>query len=131
MEEAGFKKINFEPVGEAKSAPKPPEPFVSRRTDTKNMSSRKFPKFGKKWLAVIGVVIALIVIVGAYTSVKAFAIIGQAKKLEAQARVAVAAAKQQNVVAAKDELVKTKTEAEKLQKELNVKFVEIPLFFFS
>ncbi|HVZ67350.1 MAG TPA: DUF4012 domain-containing protein [Patescibacteria group bacterium] len=129
MEETGFKKINFEPVGETKSVSKPPEPFRSTRLQT-NMKSKRFPKINKKVLAIVAVVLGLIVLVGVYSSVMAFGIYKQAKKVEAQARLAAAAAKQQNIVDAKDQLVKTKAEAVKLDQDIkSIGFLRYVPFF--
>src|SRR3990167_1555435 len=106
MEEAGFKKIDLS------STPIATESAFSKSPGKQHkMSGRRFPKFGKKGLGIVGVVLILLAIFGIFTGVQAFGIYKQARKVEAQARLAAAAAKTQNVVLAREELVKTKTEA--------------------
>ncbi len=132
MEDAGFKKIDFDSqkIGSGKDA-KTTSSFSSRRATIQNqsMKKRKFPKFGIKSLGVTGVVIILLVLVGLYSFVQALGIYKQSQKVYVQAKAAAAAAKQENVVLAHDELVKTRTEAQTLQKDLGgigfLKFVPL------
>src|SRR5689334_1381285 len=117
MEDAGFKKIDF--GTDKKTQLKKPSAASARSSQfsIKHMSKRK-TKFGRRGFGIVGVVIALLVLLGIYGIFQGISVYSQAQSLYKQAKLAGAAAKLQNVVLAKDELVKTKTEAEKLQKKL-------------
>ena len=70
--------------------------------------SKRRTKFGKKGFGIAGVVIALLVLLGLYGIFQGITVYTQAQSLYKQAKLAAGAAKLQNVVLAKDELVKTK-----------------------
>jgi hypothetical protein len=73
----------------------------------------------KKHLKVyLGVLIALVALFG-FVGYQSFAVYGHARKVEVQAKVALDALKQQNVVLAKEELQKTQTELHELRTDLN------------
>lgn len=122
MDDTGFKKIEFDvPSPKENIAPTPQ--VVANESGKIDLGApirpmkKKF--FGRKGVKIGAVVIAFLALVLLYTGIQSVRIIGQARKTYAQAKLAAAAAKAQNVVLAKDELVKTKTETEKLQKDLN------------
>lgn len=128
MDDTGFKKIDFDSTPK-KASIRPPQVPKSRgeRLSTNQTPSvavsasmkRKFPKFGKKGFGIASVVIAVLVLVGIYFAIQGIGIYRQSQKVYSQAKAAATAAKGQNVVLARDELVKTKTEAEKLGKSLS------------
>jgi hypothetical protein len=116
MEDAGFKKIEFGPVKKTQSS-RPQTQLRASQFDqspsSKNMSKKRF-RIGKKSIGITGIIIILLVAIGAYVAVQAVSMYTQAQVVYKQAKMAADAAKKQNVVLAKDELVKTKKEAEKL-----------------
>lgn len=94
-----------------KSDPQEERPMARKR--------RKLSLFNKKHLKVyIGVIVALVALFG-FVGYKAFAAYNHAQKVNVQARVAMDAIKQQNVVLAKEELVKTQAEVVELKKDLD------------
>jgi hypothetical protein len=98
-----------------------PQPQVKeqRQKSTMARNKRKFPFFKKKHLKVyIGVFAALVALFG-FVSYQSYAVYNHARKVETQARVAMDAVKQQNVVLAKEELVKTQAEVLELKKDLD------------
>jgi len=130
MDDSGFKKIDFskseirpEMSQDSESVESRRARFTGNSTDVGNINNmakkRGFFKFGKKGIGVAGLVIILLVLLGVYTLVNVFIIAGQAKKVYSQAKLVSAAAKTQNVVTAKAELVKTKAAAESLNKDIN------------
>ncbi len=115
MEESGFKKIDLNPAPSGQPA-KASEPAPASIFDTK-MSKKRF-KFGKKGIGAVGIIVILLVILGAYLAFQVVALAAQAKAVYTQAKAAGAAAKTQNVVLAREQLVKTRDQAEKLQKQI-------------
>lgn len=121
MDDAGFKKIEFN------KNPKIVNPNVKSSTSTnpaQDFSTNMKPKarfsniFGKRGLSVIGVVVIVFILIVSFASWRALAIYKNSQGLYTQAKKAADAAKSQNVVLAREELVKTKDEAGKLRKEL-------------
>ncbi len=80
---------------------------------------RKFFSFKKKNAKIIAGVIAVFVVLLVFLGFKTASIYGNARETYAQAQIAVAAAKQQNVIVAKEELVKTQTEVRELKNDLD------------
>ncbi len=130
MDDSGFKKIDFskseirpEMSQSEASAETRRSRFTGNNGQVGNINSmtkkRGFFKFGKKGIGIAGLVIILLVLLGVYTAVNVFLIAGQAKKVYSQAKLVSAAAKTQNIVVAKEELVKTKAAAENLDKDIN------------
>lgn len=113
MEDIHIQKIDFAQNGII-NAQRSQSLTVNNMAKTKRRNFLKSRK-GKVALAVI----AIFLLSSIYMAVKTFAIYNDAQKTYAQAKVAVAAAKQQNVVLAKDELVKTQNEVDTLQKDIN------------
>ncbi len=117
MEDSGFKKFEFDSSLNQQPAETPGATDVSGYI--RPMKKIKLPKiFGKKGLSVFGVILIIFVLVSAFIGFKAFAIYNKAQGLEVQARKAADAAKSQNIVLAKEELVKTREEALKLEREM-------------
>lgn len=114
-EDKGFKKISVVGLGRIKPQSKEVVRGPMSRKKKKIFSSRKSK-------IVAGVIVFCVLLVG-YIVFNALIISSDFKKTYAQAKVAYAAIKQQNVVTAKDELVKTGTQIKILKKDL------IPLVF--
>ncbi len=109
MDDSGFKKIEFDgPKKEGK--PK-------NLGNSTSIQARPPKLFGNKGLSVIGVVVAILVLFFAFIAWRAFAIYGDSQKVYKQAKVAADAAKNQNVVLAREELTKTKAAAENLRRQ--------------
>ncbi|HRN96788.1 MAG TPA: DUF4012 domain-containing protein, partial [Candidatus Levybacteria bacterium] len=98
------------------------QPQTQAEQQEKSPMARKRKKislFKKKHLKVyIGVIVALVALFG-FVGFKAFAAYNHAQNVNVQARVAMDALKQQNVVLAKEELVKTQAEVVELKKDLD------------
>lgn len=121
----GFKKISFDSdSGSGKSSDPTPStkkdlPLKSNSQNPKTPMRINFPRFsGRRGLGVFGIVIILFVILTAYVGFRAFAVYSKTDKVYDQAKRAADAAKNQNVVLAREELVKTREAAEGLRKEL-------------
>lgn len=114
MENLELKKLditNHSDDSSAKAVEQEKSPMARKR--------KKISIFNKKYLKVyIGVIIALVALFG-FVGYKAFAAYGHAQEVMIKARVAMDAVKQQNVVVAKDELVKTQAEVVELKKDLD------------
>lgn len=128
MDDSGFKKIDFSKSEIRPEMSQTPEDIASRRARlngntaiSPNTMSKKrgFLKFGKRGIGIAGAIVILLVLIVVYTTINVILITGQAKKVYSQAKLVAAAAKTQNVVVAKEELVKTKTAAENLNKDIN------------
>jgi hypothetical protein len=78
---------------------------------------RKFGK-GKKILAFLFVILTLIVALSAYTAVKAKTVYENSQRTYVQAKLAFNSMKQQNVVRAKEELLKTGKEIDRLKESM-------------
>lgn len=139
MEDSGFKKIEFDsdPIGaDSKSTHSLGPKINSKVNDKKPMvGKRRFSIFNIKSLGIAGVVVIILAILSAFVGFRALAIYQESQKVYKQAKAAADAAKKQNVILAKDELVKTKETAEKLDRELQtiglVKFVPIVGGYYS
>src|SRR5688500_2549508 len=133
MDDAGFKKISFDTPSPKQENINPQ--VVAAESGKIDFNSpikpmkRKFFKIGKRNFGIVGVIAGLLLLVLLYTAFQGFGIYTQSKKTLAQARLAADAAKTQNVELAKVELVKTKAEAEKLDKKISsvgyLKFVPL------
>lgn len=110
MDTKGFEKIDL--VSKADVVPS-----ALREASLRRKKMFSFKKH-KKLLTGIGIVIAVFVLVSIFVGVKTFAVVKQLKKTQAQAKIAYEAIKQQNIVQAKDELVKTQTEIKNLESSL-------------
>lgn len=84
-----------------------------------SMPKRKRKIFKGKNVRVIAAVAAVVLLIAAFLGYKAKVIYADAMRTKAQAQVAVAALKQQDVVVAKEELKKTQTELLTLKKDLD------------
>ncbi len=113
MENLELKKLDINGTApEVKPSKQENQPSMARR-------KRKLFSFKKKNTRIIIGVVALVVLFIGFLGFKAAAIYENAQQAEAQARVAMDAAKQQNVVLAKEELVKTQTEVLELKSDVD------------
>lgn len=119
MDDSGFKKFEFESHPKTPRASSDIADNSSPKKETITMRKRKFFRFNKKGFGIFGVILVVLAIILIYVGIQGIGIYSQARKVYSQAKITSAAAKQQNVVIAREELVKTKTETEKLQKKLN------------
>lgn len=140
MDDSGFKKIEFNNSSSSKTE-ETKKPIINDFgseagfINTKPMKKR-FPKiFGKKGMGILGVVIILLVLVSVFLGIKAFAIYKDSQAVYTQAKKAADAAKSQNIVLAKEELVRTKEAAVKLQKEIGsvsfVKYIPVAAWYYN
>lgn len=125
MEESGsFKKIELNNTLDKKQK-------GTELSSDKSMIKRR--QFGfsrsKKFLAIFGVILVFVLVVGVYIGLRVQAVYKAGQKTYEQAKRAADAAKKQDVMLAYEELVKTKKETEKLKSELtSLSFVSfIPL----
>lgn len=109
MDDSGFKKIEF---NDPKKKGKPKN--LENSTSTQPRLSKLF---NKKGLSVVGVVVVVFVLFFVFIAWRTVAIYGDSQKVVRQARLAADAAKNQNVVLAREELAKTKTAAENLKRQ--------------
>ncbi|OGH18265.1 MAG: hypothetical protein A2868_03370 [Candidatus Levybacteria bacterium RIFCSPHIGHO2_01_FULL_40_15b] len=122
----GFKKINFDTdpamAGSSDSKPssKPQDPSLKPKTESLRTPLKiNFAKFfSLKRLGITGVVLLLLGALILYVAVRAFAVYSKTDKVYDQAKKAVDAAKNQNIILARAELVKTREAAEGLKREL-------------
>ncbi|KKQ96209.1 MAG: hypothetical protein A3C27_02130 [Candidatus Levybacteria bacterium RIFCSPHIGHO2_02_FULL_39_36] len=112
----GFKKIDLD------SGPDSLSQSVSKNSQPEGKSSepmrRRFPKLGKRKLGIIGLIILVLGLVTLYSAFGAFKVLADSKKFYSQVKLASDAAKKQNVILAREELVKSREAAEKLKREL-------------
>lgn len=113
MENLELKKIDLN--GDSKLE----EPNQSSKQPHMARRKRKLISFKSKKTRIIIGVVALFIVFMAFLGFKAYSIYGNARQAEAQARVAMDALKQQNVVLAKDELAKTKNEVTELKSDVD------------
>ncbi len=152
MEDAGFKKIDLDMDSKSGSGVVPASTNTKTRAARETRASsaaskgaanektsqfsikpmgkkKKFSKFNPRNMGILGVIIVILVIFALFTAFKTVVILTQAKKVYTEVKAASAAAKQENVIVAKDELVKTLGETQKLQKDLGgvsyLKFVPV------
>lgn len=124
MDESGFQKIDLI---------KTPEPAPDQKKAQPMTGRRKI--FRLRNLGIVGVILIILALIGAYVAFQGIAIAAGARGVYKQVKVAGDAAKKQNIILAREELVKTKKEAEKLQGKINsisfVKFVPFVGAYFS
>lgn len=108
MEEKGFEKIDLTKKPSHKQEASAPQP----------MNKKKMRLFRSRRSRIIGAVILAIVLLFGYVGINVFIFLGDANKAYAQAKVAYDAIKQQNIVVAKEELVKTQQKVAILKKDL-------------
>lgn len=118
MDDSGFKKIEF---ADQKKENKIISPGTNARKKNLEISSsiqsRLSKLFGKKGLSIVGVIVIIVVLFFLFISWRVFAIYGDSQKVIKLAKSAADAAKNQNVVLAREELIKTKTAAESLKRQ--------------
>lgn len=133
MDDKGFQKLNVSVPVEAQPRDVVRPRAMEARSQRKRRFSFRFPQ--GRVARTLAIVVLLLVLAGAYTSIQAFGAYKQARKVEAQAKVAYDALKAQNIVLAKDELVKTQTEVKELQKDLGsigyMKFVPVAGWYYN
>ncbi len=121
-ETSGFKKIEFD-SGSDEARYKPAVQIKDSRPQQSsfvNILKVRFSSlFGKKGLSLFGAIIIIFVLVSIFVSYKAFAVYSKSQNVYGQVKKAADAAKQQNIVLAREELIKTQKEAEKLKGELS------------
>jgi cell division protein FtsB len=113
MDDRGFQKINLK-ASEDVVSQKPMEASSSKRRRNQRNGKRAIFKH-KKLNIVIGVIIVILI----YSLIQAFSIYKQARKVEAQAKVAYQAVKEQDIAKTKTELQKTNTEIAVLDHKLH------------
>ena len=127
MEEKGFQKIDLSKQEDAVEA----VPMESRAMRRKRRLSPK----QKKILTIGGIVAAVLLIFMVITGVIAFGVYQQAMKVKAQASVAFAKLKEQDIAAARDELDKTQKEVTVLKSKMNglsyLKFVPLASGYYN
>lgn len=114
MDEFGIKKIELK-----STVAKNPEVIPETQSQPKPMAKRRF-KFlrSKRNITIIASVLGVIVLFLIFTAIQAQAVYQDATSLYSQAKKVSQAAKLQNVVVVKDELVKTDKELNNLKKSL-------------
>lgn len=127
MDDKGFQKIDLTSREDAIEQT-PMEDRVMRR-------KRKLRFLNKKVLMWGGIVVAVLVILFTFLGIKSYGVYKQAMKTKAQASVAFAKLKEQDIANARDELAKTQTEVKNLEKELQgiafLKFVPLAGGYFN
>ncbi len=127
MDDLGFQKIDLNSREDAVT-PTPMEDRVMRRKKKFNLKNKKIFMWG-------GIVLAILVIVFAFVGIKGYGVYKQAMKTKAQASIAMAKLKEQDIAAARDELAKTNVEVKALEKELQgmafLKFVPLANGYFN
>lgn len=130
MDDKGFEKINLTSPDDAVS----PSPMESRVSKRRKFSFR-LPVRNRKFLIYTGSIIGVLLLFTLFVGIKSFAVYKQAMKLKAQASVAFAQLKEQDIEKAREELVKTQNEITLLKKEMNgisfLKFVPIASGYFN
>lgn len=123
MDDSGFKKLDITP---------------EVQNQNKNMGNEKLGKINKKLQKKSYVLIGIVFIILAFivfTFLRARVIYSDLQATNKQARVAYDAIKQENVIVAKDELVKTQTEINNLKKDLGLvsylKFIPVLNFYYN
>lgn len=111
MEEKGFEKID---LGKRKDVvtPIPMEAQTSKRRKKISPKQKKIITFG-------GIVIAILLVLGIFIGVKTYAVYKQTMITKAQASVAFAKLKEQDIASARDELAKTQTQVGILEEKLH------------
>lgn len=110
MEEQGFDKIDLPKV----------EPINKENSSvpmSKKLSKNAFRL--KKPVKVVLALLILLIAFGVFTGIKVISVYNKAQNVYKQAKIAADAAKKQNIVLLKEELVKTKQGAEALKKEFD------------
>lgn len=129
MDEKGFQKIDLTSAEDTVT----PTPMESRTSSKR--SSRKLRFKNKKLFTGIGIALVVFLILMIFVGIKAMAVYKQAMKVKAQASVAFAQLKQQDIAAARDELAKTQTEITGLQGAMKgiafLKFVPLASGYFN
>jgi hypothetical protein len=127
MTEKGFQKIELTNREDAVK-PIPMEAQTKRRR-------RKFAPRNKKVMTWGGIVLAFILLVVVFVGINVFTVYKQAMKVKAQASVAYTQLKAQDIAAAREELVKTKTEIATLESKLHglsfLKFVPLASGYYN
>ncbi len=135
MDDTGFKKIEFdtEKIPDNSNINSPDS--KAKKTTNSRFMKIKFPKLGKKRLGAAGLILIILAIGFLYSAFRTFGIYKNSQKVYIQARLAADAIKKQNIIATKEELVKTKTEAQKLEKELGsvsfLRFIPLAGLYYS
>lgn len=112
MDEKGFQKIDLQKRKDA-IAPRPMENRIPRRKSKFRITKYKKPLIGG------GIVLAVLLILVIFVGIKTVAVYKQAMKTKAQASIAFAQLKQQDIAAAREELDKTQTEITTLESKLH------------
>ena len=117
MEDLGFEKIEL--------ADKEGKPVVETpKSDSSPKVARKFSFNAKsKPFLIISSILGILLLLVAFFVFQAIIIVKDAKAIQVQAKVAVEAAKKQNIVLAKEELVKTQTLLKDLKKDMGGMFI--------
>lgn len=113
MDDKGFQKIDLNSQEDIV----PATPMEDRAPRRRNKVQFKFKN--KKLLTWIGGILGVLIVLFIIVGIQAFGVYKQAMKTKAQASVAFAKLKEQDIAAARDELSKTQTEITALDKKLN------------
>ncbi len=116
MEETGFNKIDVSSTPVRKSTVANPQ---------SQMKKKRITFFKTRKQKIIGAIVLAVILLIAYIGVNTFIFLSDANKAYAQAKIAYDAIKQQNVVVAKEELVKTQKQLVVLQRDL------VPIVFLG
>ncbi len=112
MDDKGFQKIDLNSAEDIVSQP----PMEDRTPRRKKKIAFKFKN--KKLLMWVGGIIAVVLLLMVVVGIQAMGVYKQAMKTKAQASIAFAKLKEQDIAAARDELAKTQTEITSLEKKL-------------
>lgn len=115
MDDLGFKKID---LSDENSESSKKTPVKSEKSTMVKSRSIKFI-FLNKFVLIPVVLLVILVLVGTFVGTKSLIIIKDVKKVQSQAKIAADAAKKQNIVLAKTELVKTQAQLTALKKDLS------------
>lgn len=112
MENLELQKLDLSTTKQTVSAQETNQPSMARK-------KRRLFSFKKKNIKIIIGVVVVLVLFLTFLGIKSFSIYNNAQETYAQAQVAMAAAKQQNVIVAKEELQKTQVEVRELKNDLD------------
>src|SRR5690348_7605590 len=113
----GFKKIDFTNVKKTPSVQKDSD-STTLKQEMRLSSSKKFKMPKNVVIGIVAAVVLLVLFVVLGIVVPGLGVAKDAKATYAELKIVIAAAKQQNVQVASDELNKTRDQLEKTQKDL-------------
>jgi len=125
MDDSGFKKIELNRNPKSTSAPKRPQGTPTLNTAPSSSTGMTLKQklssmFSGRRGRTVGIGALILLVFAIFMVWRVATVYVSSQKVYTQAKKAADAAKNQNVVLAREELAKTKTEAEKLKKDLGV-----------